>query len=330
MMKRHFLWLLPIATLAACIGKGDRWTLVGDVPDGIDTLQLEAPAIDGRWVSVETLTVKRGHFSVVRKRQDGTIYRLKNGGNYIYLPSDSTESLNLKLMDDGGLTLTGSPQADIFTKIARLYREAPDYPRQLLKALDGNYASLAGYYATLCTDDKTVLRAVTNAYSTQRPNDIHTSILLTRLRSMSPAIASDSIQQVVIEAPSIGYFEIALPDRNGVVQKLSSAVDANKSTLLVFNDFKSETSALLQLKLAEALSANPGLSIFEVGFAPTQHQWLDLTEELPWTNVYQAEAASDVHLGQYMISGLPAAFLIKNGEVVKRFTSIEELETHFK
>lgn len=329
-MKKHLLFLPALIAITACTGGSNQWTLEGNVPPQQSALLLEAPAVDGTWTVVDSVSASKGRFTLQRKRNDGTIYRLKLDGRYIYIPSDSIETVTLTVDGNGGHSLGGSRQAELFTAIDRLNPSASGYVRNLLMALDGEYGSLAGYYATLRHPDRKLLRAVANAYATSKPSDSHTSILLGRLRAQHPAATADSVQQVVIEAPSIGYFDISLPDSHGHSVTLSSVVEANAMTLLVFNDFMSEASTLLQVALASAIDSSQGLAVYEVGFAPDQHRWLEYTDELPWTNVYQAEAANDVHLGQYMVTGLPAAFLISGGEVTKRFTSIEELTKHFK
>lgn len=325
-MKNFLLYLGGAATLltASCTGTSG-WSLNGSAPDGLNetvTAYLDAPTTAGGWYTVDSVEVKpaEGFAFKGERASPGTLYRLRLGTQTIFIPLDSTETLTL----DSAMRLSGSREAELLAEVEEILNnpsptESTD--RALLKALDGNYASTAAYFAARRSESLRLLRTVANRFNEERPTDPRTAVLLSDLNRKSPRkSAPDGDRQQVIYAPEISYFDFELMDRDGNMRRFSEIADTNPLTILAFVDFATSSAQAITRTLGDA--RNLGAAIFEVGFEQNQYLWADATDGLPWVNVYQSEAASDTHLGQYRVTDLPMFFILKNGEIVERIEDI--------
>lgn len=308
--------------LAGCTTGNDGWTLRGEAPAGVETVYLQAPTNAGGWYTLDSAKVSSGKYHFSESRANSQIFAVKLGDNTVYIPADSTETIELTA--DG--VRSGSAEADLFNKVESVYASGGD-GHELLQALDGNYASTAAYYATRLVKDRLLIRTVANRYNEECPNDPRTAILRAEFGKMTPR-GEAPIEQKVIYADEIGYYDIELMDRNGKMHKLSDIVDANPLTVLAYVDFTSSDTPAITRALGDARSA--GAEIYEVGFCDNQHLWAIASEGLPWTNVYQSDAADRVHISQYAVGTFPTFFIIKNGEIVERVTDYTKLATSIK
>ncbi len=333
-MKKSLLIPLTLLILSACSGKQEGWTLNGELPDGVNTVTLEMPSISGGWYTADTIAniEKKKQFTLFREPANSEIYRLNIDGKYVYIPADSTETIELSITPEGNYVIAGSHEADLFTKVNAILDAPADSTtqRRLLIALQDDFASTAAYYANLRLrgQNRRLLRAVANAYSTTRPADPRTAVLLSQLKQQSkPTVSGESI---IIEAPELGYFDIELMNRKGEQTTLSSVVDTHPVTILSFVDFANEYTPALNMIIGEIYTSYPQIGIYEVGFGENQHQWANASKELPWVNVFQSESASQTHLSQYAINSLPCFFIIKNGEIVERVNNPNDLKESIK
>lgn len=316
MKKQTLLYIFGALILAGC-SDNKGWNLKGEAPEGVETVFLQAPNNFGGWYTLDSARVEGGKYSFSEPRANSQIYALKLGENTFYVPADSTETITVTA--DG--RRSGSDEAEIFNAVESVVKSGGS-GRDILKALDGKYASTAAYYATRLTKDRSLLRTVTNRYSEERPTDPRTAILRSEFEKTMPK-GTGEVQQQVIYADEIGYYDIELMDRNGKMRKLSEVVDANPLTVLAYVDFTSEETPAITLALGETNSA--GAAIYEVGFAENQHLWAVDSEALPWVSVYQSDAADSSHLGSYAVNSLPTFFIIKNGEIVDRVNDYTKL-----
>lgn len=320
-MKKLPIFILSAVALAGC-SKTEGWSLDGYAPDGIDKVYLQAPARTGSWYDLDTAIVKDGKFTFSLPEANGTIYRLKIGDQSIYLPADSTESLSVSA---GGVR-SGSTEALLFNTVDSLRGNS----RELLRNLDGNYATMAAYYATRINKDYRLLRTVANRFYEEKPDDPRTAKLMSELKGYR-SDSTQTAEQTVIFAEEIGYYDVNLMNRNGDMQRLSDIVETTPLVILAYVDFSTESAAAITRILGDARS--DGAEIFEVGFADNQHLWANASEGLPWVNVYQSEAADHTHMHQYAITSLPTFFIIKNGEIVERvedYTTLAEIIRNHK
>ncbi len=320
MMKRSPLFLLAAMALGlgAC-SKSDSWSLKGSAPAGVDSVFVMAPTLTGGWYALDSAAVdSKGNFAMTLPRANGEIFRVDMGAKSVYLTADSTEALTLDSLGIRG----GSVEADLFNAVDSALAAGAD-AKNLLRALNGNYASKAAYYATRLMRNRRLLQTVTNRYVEERPADPLTSILTAELQRMLPK-AQPSGEQTVLLADEIGYYDVELMDRNGRMQRLSDLVNANPLVVLAYADFTTPDVQAVTLALGEAQSA--GAAIYEIGFGENQHQWAAASEGIPWVSVYQSDAADQTHIRQYAVASFPTYFVIRNGEVVARATGADELK----
>lgn len=333
-MKKSFAFAVLLLFLSACSGKQEAWTLTGELPDGVKTATLELPSAVGGWYTADTIAATEGknRFTIVRKPANLEIYRLNIDGKYVYVPADSTETLELSISPEGNYVLSGSHEATLFSNVNAILDAPADSTtrRRLLLALQDDFGSTAAYYANLRLrgQDRRLLRAVANAYSSTRPDDPRTAVLLNQLKQQTkPTVSNETI---VIEAPELGYFDIELMNSKGEYVALSSVVDSHAVTLLSFVDFTNEYTPAVNMMIGDIFTSYPQIGIYEVGFGENQHQWANASKELPWVNVFQSESATKTHLTQYAITSIPAFFIIRNGEITDRIDNIENLKESIK
>lgn len=313
---------IMVGSIMMSCSRQESWTLKGSVLPGSEMVFIEEPTTAGGWYVADSVKPDAaGTFMFTRPRAKGSIYRISAGDFSVYVPADSTETIELAIGQDGSTKLSGSPEAELFSTVDSLIAHSPaaTLTRSLLRVLDGNYSSLAAYYATRRVRNRLLLRTVTNRHVEELPDNPRTAVLAAeyeRMRHRAPG--KQEAQQVVITAPETSYFEIELMDRNGNMQKLSSVVDSADIALLAFVDFTASNAPAVNLALGEA--HNRGIAVYQVGFAENQHLWANATESLPWTAVYQSESAPRIHLQQYVVSSLPTFFLFRNGEIAERIS----------
>lgn len=320
MMKRTVLLTIAAAAMAACSDHHyqEQWTVTGTLPEAIERVRLEVPSPTGGWYVADSAATKaNGEFTLHGPTALHTIYRVNIEGRYIYLPVDSTETISLQLLDSLNYEASGSEQAAMFAQVDKIIRDGgAEMQRKLLELLNGHFDSQAAYYANLRLNfgNKTLLRTVTNAYAQTRPDDLHTSLLRAKLQQAN-GNAKVERRETVIEMPEVSYFDIELPDRNGESRLLSTVVENNRKAVLAFVNFADENAPAIHLALG---SLPAGTGIYEVGFGPNQHFWLNASEALPWINVFQSESAPQIHLGQYNVTQLPTFFIFEDGEISER------------
>lgn len=319
--------LIFVGALATACSDNGHWTLTGSVPSGTAMVVVEEPTVVGGWHAIDSVKPdKAGNFTLKTSPAKGSIYRVAADSLTAYVPADSTETITIHISESGITTLSGSSEATLFAKVDSIISNtpAPEVTHQLMKALDGNFASLAAYYATRRTSGPTLHRTVTNRHLEELPDNPRTSVLAMEFERNRAKNTSSEAQQVIISAPETSYFDIELMDRTGSMRKLSATVDSAKIAVLAFVDFSADNAQAVNMQLGEA--HNRGAAIYEVGFAENQHLWENATKALPWVTVYQSETSPRNHLQQYVVSSLPTVFLFKNGEITERVTDLTKLK----
>jgi hypothetical protein len=352
--------LAGAALVAASCSKSapEGWSIEGTVPAGTQCVLIEGAGSNAYWSLIDSVNPEtNGSFKYQSPTRAavGTMLRLRtSGGQMLYFPVDSTESLTVSVSADGSHRLQGSQQALYFSAIDSClhssYRPGLSaqadslLKRSLLSIIEGNYGTTAGYYMLRKTIDGvplfnpvasrmdfSALRAVANGFNTQLPDDPRSKLLRDELASVQSA--RNSARGIapttgVVYLPEVSYFEVELPDASGRQRKLSDAIAAHSVVVLNFANIDNEATPALNMILGELygqLHAS-GLEIFQVGFSDNQNAWQQATARLPWISVFQAPAASTTHLSQYMVNELPATFIIRNGEIVKRITDYSTLK----
>lgn len=120
-------------------------------------------------------------------------------------------------------------------------------------------------------------------------------------------------------AEEVGYIDVALPDLDGTVKKLSE-VDS-KVVLLYFWTASSASQNNYNIDVLKKLYKDyhkKGFDIYQVSLDVDKVHWATtvMGQDLPWTNVCDIKGAASEYVTLYNLQALPAAFVISNGELV--------------
>ncbi|MBE6305655.1 MAG: hypothetical protein E7082_07075 [Bacteroidales bacterium] len=326
MKLRHII--TAAASIIAIVGCNHHggWTLRGNAPEGTTQVYIESPTDAGSWETIDSVAPQNGEYEFRLPAAKGTIYRVSASNTVYYVPADSTETITLSA---NGIR-QGSQQAALFNQVDSIIKSGN--PTELFPILEGNFASLAAYYAALTSGNYSVLRTVAQFHSTQLPDSERTRTLLERekrerekrLKQQREATGNSSQTQTVIYAPEISYFEIERINPKGEMKKLSDVVESNPIVVLAFSDFERPENSELTMVLNDVYTS--GVAIYQVGFDRNSQLWANRAADLPWTCVFQSESDSKAPITSYMVTELPTIFLLVNSEIVERVTDYTTLK----
>lgn len=347
--------MIGAATLlmvAACT-KNPQWTLNGAVEGAEDGIVvLEAANGDGFWYTVDSLKIgSDGSFSTAQPAQElPDIFRLNYNNRYIYFPIDSIDNLTINTKAgtfDSDFTIAGTPDADLINHVDHRINaflashrvEDLDTAATLKRELSGmilqNPASIVSYYIVqkqvkgrplFRIDNRRelgMIGAVANAFVESRPNDPRTLFIKNMWLNHMPRTASRD----TIVANEIQLIDIRQLDNKGKEQSLIDIASKNKVVVLNFTSYSDQYSQALNIALRKIWDKHHGngLEVFQLGFDPKEFNWRVSADNQPWVTVYNG--TTDLNLRNYNVGGLPAIFIIKNGQIVSRITDPEKLES---
>lgn len=345
------LSIVAILMLAAC--SEPRWSAAGTV-EGAAGRRIIAEAPDGRggWYPVDTATIADDGTFLITGTPFGhpELLRLSLDGAQAYFPVDSIEQISFSASAadfQKSARISGTPSADrmqqandlIAAAVAKNGAAAAASDAQLKRSLAElmlqDPADITSYYLVFHNvggarlfnpadrRDLRIIGAVANAFTQQRPADPRTP-LLKELYLSSKAAVSPS-QPVVLQAPSIGYPDIALADEKGATRRLSDAVAKGNVTLVSFIAYTADNSPATNVELNRIRQAG-GVEIYQIGVDPDEFQWRQSARNLPWTTVYNSPKDGVTVLATYNVTTLPVTFVInRQGELVERVDDITRL-----
>ena len=135
-----------------------------------------------------------------------------------------------------------------------------------------------------------------------------------------------------IKTTEVDYFDIALPELNGEVVKLSDAAKG-KTVLINFTVYQTDWSATLNMTLGDLYTKykNKGLEIYQVSLDSDLHYWKNIASKLPWICVRDSKSVYSEIASMYNVKQLPAIYILNNkGKLVKRMEKLDELEQSLK
>lgn len=354
-MKNNLIILLAATgmMLHSC-GSGKEWKLNGTIENAPDAMLTVQASDNGRWYTLDTvMTDGSGDFSYSHPAAGfPDIYRINLGDKSIYFPIDSVETITVKSDAenyDTGYTISGSTAADMLMAVDRRVREAAGnkghadaaadslLKRELGGMIIGDPAGIVSYYIInkqvngkriFDPDnhaDNRVIGAVANAFNQYRPTDPRTRYLRALFLAHRPV--RSTIPTDTVHATEIGFFDIDLTDNTGASHRLSDVVNRNKVVVLNFTAYLADWSPAYNLELAKVYEKyrNNGLEIYQIGLDEDEFQWKQSAKNLPWITVYNPAVNGADLLRKYNVQALPAAFIIANGELVKRVTDVTTL-----
>lgn len=135
-----------------------------------------------------------------------------------------------------------------------------------------------------------------------------------------------------VDAKEVTFFDIALPNVKGEVEKLSSLVN-NKVVIINFTAYQSEWSPALNMTLGDLYTKyhDKGFEVYQVSLDSDAHYWKNGASNLPWSCVRDPQSVYSEIAGLYNVKQLPAIFILdRKGNLVKRVSDIKTLEADVK
>ncbi|MDD2601760.1 MAG: TlpA disulfide reductase family protein [Prevotella sp.] len=184
-------------------------------------------------------------------------------------------------------------------------------------------------------EDVKVFAAVATSWDTyfpgsERGKNLHNIAI----EGMKNVRIIQSKQAQTIDAAKVttsGVIDIALPDNNGNIQRLTDL--KGKVVMLDFHVFatKSSTVRIMQLRELYNKYHAQGFEIYQVSLDPDEHFWKESVSALPWVRVRDANGMASTFAAQYNVQAVPTFFLIdKNNVLQKRDVQIQDLDAEIK
>lgn len=335
--------------LAACGEK--EFTVRGQIDDGDNhTLLLEKADFTGRWILLDSVRIgKNGDFNIsYTASATPEIYRLDLDGKYLYIPVDSTETIDVtSSMKDFGtvFTLTGSEQAEKMTRFTTGLNKtkAADYPafkKEVMRdiILPGHGDLMSYYVLTHLVDGKPLFdarsgadaqyfAAVATAYQQYRPDDPRTPMLEQMAMTALKARNADAGKKTVIKAAETSLIDMEFRDKSGTMRKLSEVASNGRPTLLIFSFLNEKESPAITRRISELYSKyGSRMNFYQVCLDSDITSWQQAAAPLQWTVVIDPAGLDSRIAASYAVKQMPAFFLINaKGDITARADDFQSL-----
>lgn len=337
--------------MAACGQK--EFTLRGKIAGGDNqTLLLEKADFTGRWILLDSVRIgSDGDFNIsYAASASPEIYRLDLDGKYLYIPVDSTESIDVtgSVKDFGTVfTLSGSEQAEKMTKFATAVNKTrpEDYPtfkKEVMRdiILPGRGDLMSYYVLTHVVDGKPLFNvrsgadaqyfaAVATAYQQYRPEDPRTRMLEQMAVTAMKARNADAGKKTVINARETSLIDMEFRDKTGAMRKLSEVASNGRPTLLIFSFLNEKESPAITRRISELYKRHgERINFYQVCLDRDITSWQQAAGPLPWTVVIDPSGVDSRVAASYAVKQMPAFFLINaKGELTARADDFDALNT---
>lgn len=310
---------------------------------------MEKSDFQGNWIVVDSTHISpSGSFSIKAPSPAAPeVYRLAIGGDYIYFPVDSVETISVKGSMPGlvaSYTLEGTEQAAKMAEFDHLLSrtiagkgDLETFKRTVFeKYIRNSRGSILSYYVLTKTidgrplfdpTDKNDLKyyaAVATAFKEFKPTDPRVKYLeettLRALRDRNTALGRNK----VLQAEELTAIEITLPDTEGKQRSLTESLGRGKPVVVVFSLMTDPNSPVINNELRKIQAR--GYDIWQVSLDTDQYGWREAARNLPWTNVIDPAADRSPAALSYNVSKIPAFFIYNaSGELVNRADDVETL-----
>lgn len=345
----HFLLAAAAVTIASCNHEA-KWSVSGNITGGDGKLLTLERSFSGQWDIVDSVRLDdKGAFKFESAPAGyPDIYRVSIDGQSAYFPVDSIDDIELSADAStlgSAYSLSGSTSAEMLEGINKLINDKVAakgraavtdslLKRELSGMIMGDMSSIVSYYIInkeiggrrlfdpADKGDLRIIGAVTNAFSTMRPNDPRTRIMEAQYKAWRRA---HNATTTTIEASEIGYPEIVLKDAANNERALSSLVGHGKPVIVNFTAYGAENSPAINVVLANVYNAG-GVEIYQVSVDSDEYLWREAARNLPWTAVFQSPRDGNSALRSYNVQTLPMTYIIdRNGMLSERVDDITQL-----
>ena len=218
-----------------------------------------------------------------------------------------------------------------------------DYKEKARESIFTNPRSTAAYFALYQQinglmifdpydkDDYKVLGAVATNWNQFYPEAIRSKQLYNLAILALKSIRGERPVEYEYTESKI-HFEIKLPTIEDKEISLFESCEG-KVTLIDFTAYQMKGSPeynIMLNKLYEKYKSQ-GFEIFQVSLDSDEHFWKTAAKNLPWIRVFDKRSMYSQVALNYNVKSLPTSFLLnREGEIVKRIESIENLEADIK
>jgi hypothetical protein len=226
------------------------------------------------------------------------------------------------------LVHTNIDQKELQRQVGKAYAAQKREHAAFIVGHIGSLAAAAAYYHKVgglplfgFAQDRFLLEKLTDSMRRAYPKSSYTMALERGLETLRAQAQQTLLEEKIAGMPALSKPEIALPDADGRIQKLSSLTGS--VTLLYFWNAGQHASRLdnYELKNLYKEFAPRGLKIYQVAVASDSAQWRRCVQEqaLAWINVRCPQDEACIAALNYNLDALPSNFLInKKGEIAGR------------
>lgn len=233
--------------------------------------------------------------------------------------------------------------------VERMQSAINEYKELATNIIREDYNSLAAYFALfqkvddlLIFDpyqrgDRSLFQATATIWLQTRPDSPRTKQLetfvlsvLSEIRNQAKIAEKLQTESDVAKEDIENFYNISLPDITG--KKIDLSAMKGKAIILDFTAYQADYSPAHNILLNKVYEKyKTQVEIYQVSFDADEHLWKNAAYNLPWTCVWDARSFSSEYVTKFNIKGLPTAFLInKNGDIVQRLYSFQEIESALK
>lgn len=209
-----------------------------------------------------------------------------------------------------------------------------------------NPRSLAAYFALYqkvnnsflfspyIKSDKAYYAAVATSFNSFMPDydrskNIY-SLVLDAIKTERTQRGKEAWKEVLAKH-STGYIDIALPDKNNVVRKLSQL--EGKVILIDFSTHEVSESVDYTFALRELYNKyhNRGFEIYQISLDQNKSLWKQSVANIPWVCVRDEDGPNTRVISSYNVSTVPTTFLMnRKGIIIGRDFSLEDLKSEIE
>lgn len=357
---------LGFSVLCSCSSPAS-YTVEGEVAGAEPGQKVAIEQFNGlQWLALDSVKIGKDlHFKYAGADSVATfeILRLGYNGQSIYFPVTQGAEISIQANADDFATayeLGGTSSAQAMMLAERLINaslaqqgvEATLANKELKRQLANDYIlndsiGAVSYYLVRKTcggkslfspanrGDVMIMGAVATKLDQLYPGDARATQLAADYLAARKALGMGApAQQISLEADETGLIDIALPDREGKIVKLSEVAASAPATILSFTKYGFDTSAAYNVKLNEAVEANPGVAVYQVSYDDDEVFWYQASVNLPWIAVRGASQAGQTAYRTYFPytpAVMPLTFVINgNGEISARVDNLDNLDSEVK
>jgi len=179
--------------------------------------------------------------------------------------------------------------------------------------------------------DKAYCAAVATSFTTFMPEYDRSKNLynyvIQAIKVERNVIEKQAWNQILSKEANAGYIEIALPDKDNVIQKLSSL--EGKLVLIDFASYEAQESVDYIFTLHDIYTKfhNRGLEIYQISLDQNKALWRQTIQNIPWICVHDDNGPESKYVSSYNVSSIPTIFVLnKKAVIIGRYNKLSDVQ----